>query len=174
MLQIKDAAERRATLRGKAAMTFLRTDTVASSVLLIDNDPLMLTAMGSVLDMQSHRAVLARNEEMALRSIAEGQFDVIVLSIEQLASGCAFAAKLRASENAGDVPIIFLVPELSRSWLPKLASHGGVYCLLKPIDPYALIELVERALWLPHIARGRSGAPPAHLHQQSDWVTLCD
>ena len=155
-------------------MTFLRTDAVTSSVLLIDNDPLMLTAMGSVLDMQGHRAVLARNEEMAMRSIAEGQFDVIVLSIEQLGSGCAFAAKLRGPEIARDVPIIFLVPELSSSWQPKLSAHGGVFCLLKPVDPYALIELVEKSLWLPHVAHTRSGAPIAHLKQQSDWVKLFD
>ena len=155
-------------------MTFLRADTVASSVLLIDNDPLMLTAMGSVLDMQGHHAVLARTEEMAMRSIAEGQFDVIVLSIEQLGSSCAFAAKLRGPEIARDVPIIFLVPELSNSWLPKLAAHGGVFCLLKPVDPYELIELVEKTLWLPHVARARSGAPAAHLKQQNDWVKLTD
>src|SRR5690606_4198496 len=119
-------------------MTFLRTDAAASSILLIDNDPLMLTAMGAVMDMQGHRAVLARNEELALRSITEGQFDVIVLSIDALVSGCEFAAKLRGPEFARDVPIIFLVPELSNSWLPQLSAHGGVFCLLKPVDPHAL------------------------------------
>ncbi len=168
-------------------MTFLRTDTAASSILLIDSDPLMLAATGAVMDMQGHRVVLARNEEMALRSIAEGQFDVIVLSIEALASGCEFAAKLRGPEIARDVPVIFLVPELSASWLPQLSAHGGVFCLLKPVDPHALIELVEKSLWLPHVAHGRlahahsgkasspssGNSPPAtHLTQQSDWVKL--
>lgn len=168
-------------------MTFQRTDAAASSILLIDSDPLMLTAMGAVMDMQGHRVVLARNEEMALRSIGAGQFDVIVLSIENLASGCDFAAQLRGPEIARDVPIIFLVPELSRHWLAQLSAHGGVFCLLKPVDPYELIELVEKSLWLPHVAHGRlvharsgkasspsngSSPPAAHLPQQSDWVKL--
>lgn len=168
-------------------MTFMRTDVARSRILLIDSDPLMLTAMGAVMDMQGHRAVLARNEEMALRAIAEGQFDVIVLSIEALASGCGFAAKLRGPEMARDVPVIFLVPELANEWLAQLSAHGGVFCLLKPVDPYELIELVEKSLWLPHIAQGRiahadsvkssgsgkGGRPPAnHLAQQSDWVKL--
>ncbi len=168
-------------------MTFLRMDAAASTVLLIDSDPLMLAAMGAVMDMQGHRAVLARNEEMALRSIAEGQFDVIVLSIEALDSGCDFAAKLRGPEIARDVPVIFLVPEISSHWLPRLSAHGGVFCLLKPVDPHELIELVEKSLWLPHVAHGRlaqagvsaasragvAGSPPAaHLTQQSDWVRL--
>ncbi len=155
-------------------MVFTRVDHVTSSVLIIDNDPLMLTAMGSVLDMQGHRAVLARNEEMAMQSIADGQFDVIILSIEQLQSGCDFASKLRGSPMARDLPIIFLVPELSSTWLTKLAAHGGVFCILQPVDPYALIDLVEKALWMPHIARSRIGTAPAHLSAQNDWVKLVD
>ncbi len=158
--------------------SFTRTDQVASTVLVIDPDPLMLTAIGSVLDMQGHRCVLARNEAMALDSIAAGQFDVIVLSIEQLQRGCDFAARLRGSEAQPavhrDVPIIFLVPELSSHWLPKLSACGGVFSLLKPIDPYSLIDLVEKALWMPHVAKGRSGTPAAHLSQQNDWVKLSD
>lgn len=174
-------------------MSFQRTDAAASSLLLIDNDPLMLTAMGAALNMQGHRVVLARNEQMALASIVAGQFDVIVLSIEELASGCGFATKLRGPEIARDVPIIFLVPEISNHWLTQLSAQGGVFCLLKPVDPYELIELVEKSLWLPHIARGRlahagsgkasssgkssspsngSSPPATHLTQQSDWVKL--
>ncbi len=155
-------------------MTFSRTDQIASDVLVIDNDPLMLTAIGSVLNMQGHRTVLARTEEMALQSVVAGQFDVVVLSIDQLSSGCGFAAKLRVPELSRDVPIIFLVPELSAQWLPKLAAHGGVYSLLKPVDPYALIDLVEKTLWMPHIAKNRSGSPAAHFSQQKDWVKLSD
>lgn len=163
-------------------MSFYRTDQVASTILVIDNDPLMLTAIGSVLDMQGHRCVLARNEVMSLDSIAKNQFDVIVLSIDQLQRGCDFAAKLRGPQHISDgqqpanrdVPIIFLVPELSADWLPKLAACGGVFSLLKPIDPYALIDLVEKALWMPHVAQGRSGVPAAHLSMQNDWIKLSD
>lgn len=163
-------------------MSFYRTDQVASSVLVIDNDPLMLTAIGSVLDMQGHRCVLARNEVMALDSITKHQFDVIVLSIDQLQRGCDFAAKLRSAEGQADgrqavnrdVPIVFLVPELSSTWQPKLAACGGVFSLLQPVDPYSLIDLVEKALWMPHLAKGRNEAPAAHLSMQKDWVKLSD
>ncbi len=153
-------------------MNITRVDSGTSSVLVIDNDPLMLTAMGAVLNMQGHRAVLARNEDMAMQSIVAGQFDVIILSVEQLQAGCDFAAKLRAPAIARDIPIIFLVPELSNAWLTKLAAHGGVFCILKPIDPAALIDLVEKVLWLPHVAKGRLGTAKEHLSHQNDWVKL--
>lgn len=165
-------------------MKFTRTDHVAANLLIVDPDPLMLTAMGSVLNMQGHRCVLARSEAAALESILAGQFDVIILSIDQLQAGCDFAARLRSPELSRDVPVIFLVPELSASWLTKLAARGGVYCLLKPIDPYALIDLVDKALWMPHVAHGQivsgpdasghAGTPAAHLTQQHDWVKLSD
>lgn len=155
-------------------MSFTRTDHVAATALIIDADPLMLTAVGSVLDMQGHRCVLARNESLALQSIAAGQFDVIILSIEQLHSGCEFAAQLRGPDINRDVPIIFLVPELTPAWLQKLSAHGGVFCLLKPIDPYALIDLVEKALWMPHVAKGRTATPSIHLSAQNDWIKLRD
>lgn len=155
-------------------MSFTRTDHVAATALIIDADPLMLTAVGAVLDMQGHRCVLARNESMALQSIAAGQFDVIILSIEQLHNGCEFAAQLRGPDINRDVPIIFLVPELTPAGLQKLSAQGGVFCLLKPIDPYALIDLVEKALWMPHVAKGRTAAPSVHLSPQKDWIKLQD
>lgn len=153
-------------------MSFTRTDPGSCSVLVIDRDPLMLTAMGAVLNMQGYQAVLARGQEMAMQSICAGQFDVIVLAIEDLQNGCRFAAQLRGSDATQDIPIIFLVPELSSQWLPQLAAQGGVFSVLQPVDPYALLDLVERALWLPHVARSRLGTPATHFTQPADWIKL--
>jgi len=153
---------------------FTRTDSSAPSILIIENDPLMLTAMAAVMHMQDYRAVLARTEEIAVGAIAEGQFDVIVLSIEQLDQGCQFAGRLRSTDVTRDVPIIFLVPALSAAWSSELASQGGVFSMQKPVDPHELVELVEKALWMPHVAKSRMGAPSTHLGHQNDWISLSD
>jgi DNA-binding response OmpR family regulator len=153
-------------------MTFTRIDQVPASILIIESDPLMLTAMGAVLNSQGHKVVLARTEGIAMQSIATGQFDLILLTIEQLNSGCEFAARLRSFDQTSDVPIIFLVPELSSQWTPKLAAHGGVLSMLKPIEPDALVEMVEKSLWMPHVASSRMSAPASHYAHASDWVKL--
>lgn len=153
-------------------MEISRTDRPASTILLVERDPLMLTAMASVLNMQGHRALLARTEDVAMQAIATNQLDVIVLSIQELVAGCEFASRLRSSNRNQDVPIIFLVPQLSPEWTTQLHSHGGVYSLLQPIDPHDLIDLVERALWLPHVANGKIAAPNMQLHSSRDWVRL--
>ncbi len=153
-------------------MTFTRTDSVSSSILVVENDPLMLTAICSLMDMQGHRPVMARTEEVAMQAIASNQFDAIVLSIDGLDAGCRFATELRSTNATRDVPILFLVPEQNPNWSSRLAAHGGVFSLLKPVDPHALIELIEKVLWMPHVAKGRMGAPNISFGNQQDWVKL--
>lgn len=143
-----------------------------ASILVVDQDPLMLTAIGAVLNMQGHRAVLARDERVALASIASGEHDVVILSIDELNSGCELTERLRSTSATAEIPIIFLVPELSVAWRSRLSEHGGVFSMLKPIEPEDLIELVDKVLWLPHVARSRLGAGGHHLAAQSDWISL--
>lgn len=154
-------------------MELTRIDQPRATILIVDRDALMLTAVGAVLDMQGHKALLARNEDVAMKVIAGQPLDLIVLSIDELAAGCDFAQRLRSLETTRDVPVIFLVPELLGKWSEKLYQHGGIFSMLKPIDPEALIDLVEKAMWMPHLASLRSGAvPAAHLASVQDWVKL--
>lgn len=154
-------------------MGITRLDRGNPSVLVIESDPLMLTAIGSVLDMQGHRVVLARTETVATEALAQRQFDLILLSIDELQQGCRFAARLRGTEATRDVPVIFLSPLLSAQWTAELAAHGGVYCMLKPAEPYALLELVESTLSVPHFVPLKGEPrPPVHFTAQADWVKL--
>jgi DNA-binding NarL/FixJ family response regulator len=54
-----------------------------------------------------------------------------------------------------DVPMMFV----SATQLPDIVrrSHdaGGAYYLRKPLDPEVLVELVGKALWLPHLVQSR-------------------
>jgi CheY-like chemotaxis protein len=48
---------------------------------------------------------------------------------------------------------------LSGAQIPDIIrrSHaaGGTYYLRKPFDPEVLVELVQKALWMPHLASSR-------------------
>ena len=83
-------------------MEISRIDHTQTTVLLVDSDPLMLTAMGAVLDMHGHRALLARNEEVAMKAIAENELDLIVLAIAEIDSGCELAQRLRSLDQTRD------------------------------------------------------------------------
>jgi DNA-binding response OmpR family regulator len=147
--------------------------------LVIESDALMLTAIGGILDMQGHRAILARTEAVAAQSLQSQPIDLIILSIEQLEAGCQFAARLRATAETAEIPIIFIVPQLSEHWAASLQEHGGIYCVLRSAEPHHLIDLVDKALWMPHLARRRASPPVthlsttvAHLTKNMDWVKL--
>jgi len=153
-------------------MEIRRLDPVNPTVLVVDRDPLMLTAMASVLDMQGHRTLLARTEEVAVKAIETSDVDLIVLAIEELSAGCDFAGRLRSLEKTRDVPVIFLVPYLDAQWQARLQAHGGIYSLLQPIDPHELINLVDRAVWLPHVANSKIGTTAPHQPTAKDWIRL--
>ncbi len=143
-----------------------------ASVLVVEPDPLMLTAIGAVLDMQGHRVMLTRQSADALSGFDAQSIDAVILSIDDVDDGSRFASDLRESSSRAETPIIFLVPTGIADAHQKLAALGGVFSMSKPIEPDDLIELVDKVLWLPHVARARMGTPDVHWNRQKDWVSL--
>jgi DNA-binding response OmpR family regulator len=140
-------------------------------ILVVERDPLMLTGISAILDMQGYRCFLARDIEIATQATETLQFDLIVLAIENnLEAAIEGARKLRASQRAIGLPILFLAPRLEADWIAPLHSAGGVYCLPKPFEPELLIELVEKTLCMPHLANARVAPPKAHF--SNTWVKL--
>ncbi len=125
----------------------------ACSVLVIESDALLLTAIGGALDMSGHKATLARTEGGGSTGVGSKPVDLIILGIDDLEKGCGLAARLRSQAGQSDIPIIFMVPELSSHWAASLQEQGGVFCILRSNDPHDLLDLVGRALWMPHLAR---------------------
>lgn len=155
----------------EAPKRLLRADRKAS-VLLVDSDPLSLTALAATLDMEGYRAVMARTAALALDALASEPFDVVTLSIDELSSGCKLAERIRSIESARDIPIVFVVPTTAQGWADELSKQGGVFSIQAPVDPEELSQLVDRALVLPHIARIKSGRQSGTLQRQSDWGRL--
>ena len=113
-------------------------------------------------------------EEVAQQALNSKNIDLIILGIEELETGCAFAARLRSQPTHADIPIIFIVPQLSSHWAANLQEQGGVFCILRSMDPDELLDLVQKALWMPHLAERRRtpGKPTTHPNAPTDWVKL--
>jgi DNA-binding response OmpR family regulator len=140
-------------------------------ILVVERDPMMLTGISAILDMQGYRCFLARDTEIARQATETLQFDLIVLSVDSdLGKAVSSAEKLRASQRSVGLPIIFLAPRLDAAWIGPLNSVGGVYCLPKPFEPELLLELAEKALYMPHLATARVAPPSAHF--SNTWVKL--
>lgn len=140
-------------------------------ILVIEPDSLYLTGIAAVLDSTGYRCFLARDVDVAVEATASTQFDLIVFSInENIEKAVADAKRLKVGQKAIDLPIVFLAPRLDVEWIGPLNGVGGVYCLPKPFEPEVLMELVDKAIWMPHVATARIAPPKAHF--SNEWVRL--
>jgi CheY-like chemotaxis protein len=139
-----DAASRNATLRE------------AAEILLVDDDVLALTATSAALDMAGYIVHQARDRQTALKAARTLALDLVICDINLAGeSGLELCRDLRKLPGLEDVPMMFV----SATQLPDIVrrSHeaGGAYYLRKPLDPDVLVELVDKALWLPHLVQSR-------------------
>lgn len=138
-----------------------------TTILVIDRDPLILTGIGAILDQQGYGCWLARGQEAAMKYAATGTPDLIIADThlgEQC--GLELVGKLLALPNLTGTPVIFTSSSAHADLIDRTRSIGGSYYLRKPFDPYVLLELVDKALWMTalvqtRIDRGTSGQPAA-------------
>jgi DNA-binding response OmpR family regulator len=141
------------------------------AILVVEPDPLMLTAIAAVLDSRGYRCFLARDVSVASQATDQMPFDLIVLSLgEDLSAATQAAQRLRANQRTEGLPVIFIAPRLNPEWIGPLNAVGGVSCLSSPFEPETLLDLVDKAVWMPHLAVARLAPPPAHF--EKSWVRL--
>lgn len=140
-------------------------------ILIIDPDPLTLTAVAAVLDMQGYECHCARDVEAATKAAQSLPLDLIICDVHvQGHSGLELCRQLRGLPGLNDVSLMFV----SSSQLPDIVRRthdaGAAYYLRKPFDPDVLIELVNKALWMPHLVnnhlRSEHGAPIPYMQRR--------
>ena len=145
-------------------------------ILVVEPDPVMLTAVAAILDMQGYRCFLARTVEVATQATSQFPLDLIVFSLgesmlgESIDQALVDAKRLRSTPMSEGVPIIFIASHPNVDWIGPLNSVGGVYCLPKNFEPQMLLDAVEKTLWMPHLAVARVAPPKSHL--SNTWIKL--
>src|SRR5205085_4215197 len=125
-------------------------------ILLVDDDPTALAAATTALDSAGHIVYQARDRISALRIARSQALDLVICDVNVGGdSGLELSRELRRLPGMQDVPVMFV----SRTQLPDIVrrSHeaGAAYYLRKPLDPEVLVDLVGKALWLPHLVHSR-------------------
>ncbi len=140
-------------------------------ILIVESDPLLLTGMSAILDQKGYRCFLARDTAVGVKATQAMAFDLIVLSFGRDALKAANdACVLRGEATTRELPVLFLAETFETHWIEPLNFAGGVYCLPKPFDPNVFLDLVDKALCLPHLAVAKIAPPKAHFAK--DWVRL--
>lgn len=125
-------------------------------ILIIDSDPIMLTGVAAVLNMQGHECHCASDETAAIKAADDLPLDLIICDVNiHGRSGIELCNRLQDECGHSDVPVMFVSGTQVADIVRRAHEAGGAYYLRKPFDPDVLIELVDKALWMPHLVRSR-------------------
>ena len=128
-----------------------------ATVLLIDDEAEITAGLARCLGAAGYRCQQAAGVAAALDHIDQHLPELVICDINLGGeSGLELCEYLKCLPGMADVPVMFLsgaqVPDVIR----RAHAAGGVYYLRKPFDPQVLLELVEKALWMPQIVAGRT------------------
>ena len=127
----------------------------AATILVVDSDPLMLTAVAAVLNMSGYECHCASDAEAALKACRGLSLDLIICDLDIDSDGTELGRELRQQPQCEDLPFIFVSSAPASDNVQRTRDAGGEYFLRKPYDPDVLLELVDKTLWMPHLVNTR-------------------
>jgi len=126
---------------------------LTKKVLVIDDEPMVVEELVEFLDKNGYESTICDNADDALNAALSDTFDLIISDINLgTANGLELCQQIHDLEVANETPVIFLsgaqIPDIIR----RSHSAGGSYYVRKPFDPEVMIELIDKAMWLPALA----------------------
>ena len=117
------------------------------SILVIDPDPISLTAISAMLNCADLQVFCARDREAALKGARDLDLDLVICDEDiDESRGAMLVMEIRSIPQRYDVPIMYM----SERQLPDIISRphdgGAAYHIKKPLDPNLLLEMVKHAL----------------------------
>jgi signal transduction histidine kinase len=154
-----------------------RTDSTPCDILVVDDTPENLTAVGVALDGLDCRLSTARSGQEALRRLLVQDFGLILLDVQMpMMTGFDAARLIRARARSRHVPIIFMTA-YARDDSEVLEAYrlGAVDFLLKPFQPEILRAKASVFIALERHARQverQSELLRAHaIRTRESWLT---
>ena len=115
-------------------------------ILLVDDDPLLLAYLKTVLDHAGYDTVAAESAAEALQRVAEREADIALALLDITMPGMSgLDLALRLKEHTS-VAFMFLSSVDDAETARQAASHGAVGFVVKPVDAARLLPAFESAL----------------------------
>lgn len=136
--------------------------TATRRVLVIDDEPAVLKALGMVLQRRGFAVDTMSSAKDALTMLPQKKYHAILSDIIMPEmSGVEFLRELRRHDL--DVPVILMTAGPTLDSAIDAIEYGAQQYLLKPVEPDALVKAVGRAVALGEMARAKrealSGGP---------------
>lgn len=129
-------------------------------VLVIDDEAEVLGQVATVLNGAGYACHCCSTAEAAIDLARANPPDLILSDINLHGhSGLELCEQIKQDPGLVQVPVMFLsgaqIPDIIR----RSHAVGGSYYLRKPFDPEVLLELIQKALWMPHVAHSHIRPP---------------
>lgn len=131
------------------------------SVLVVDDERATRELLKLHLAHAGYEVRLAEDAIVAGRALMESPPDVMIVDVAlPYMGGLEFVATLNADTTMPHVPVIFIT---GRDGAVDRARALGAECLVKPVEPDRLLELVERHVQV---------RPDPHRRTAFDYLSL--
>ena len=116
---------------------------MAKKILVIDDDPMVVKYLTSLLEDNGYETVTAGNGKQALEVMKNEKPDLVTLDLEMPEEwGTRFYRKFKQDADLKETPVIVISGMPSR----HLSVRDAVGYLSKPFDPEKVIGLVNETL----------------------------
>ena len=125
------------------------------SILVVDDDPHNVRAVGSLLKESGYRVHAADSGELALAIAGEVPLDLILLDIQmpQGMDGLETCRRLKADDRTHPIPVIFLTGKEDEETTVRAFMAGGADYVKKPFDAQVLLARVRTQVELGVLSR---------------------
>ena len=114
-------------------------------VLIVDDDPLIISQVGEVLQSAGFSFIHASNGVEGLRQLTQGDPGLVILDINMPElDGMQTCRMIRANEKFRDLPILMLTSRGDITHMMEARRVGANDYLVKPVDRTNLLGKVER------------------------------
>lgn len=118
-----------------------------NTVLIVDDDPLILRVVTTVLDLEAYEVVTAETAEVAMKLLPERAVDVVVSDVMMPGiDGFELCEWIRSDEATAHLPVVLLTARDGDQDRVRGREVGGDAYLSKPFSPLDLIETIDRLL----------------------------
>jgi two-component system, response regulator PdtaR len=115
-------------------------------ILLVDDDPLLLDYLKTVLDHAGYDTVAAESAAEALQRVAEREADIALALLDITMPGMSGLDLARRLKDHTSVAFMFLSSVDDAETARQAASHGAAGFVVKPVDAARLLPAFESAL----------------------------
>ena len=120
---------------------------VKQTVLVVDDDPLILRVVSTVLDLEEFEVVTARSAREALEVLGTARPHLVVCDVMMPEmDGFELCQQIRQDPDHAKLPIILLTARDSDADRRRGSEVGGDAYLTKPFSPLELIDEIDRLL----------------------------